>query len=226
MTEDIQSSIAGLKQHMIFLGTVVEESVTTAIKAVHTLDNELAERVLEGDKKINSLEVNVEELCLKILALHQPVASDLRFVITVLKINTDFERIGDLACKIADKVILVNRTKQAAGSSSPIIMPSEFDEMFETTQNMFTSCLDAFVSEDADLAHKVCLMDDAVDDAKRAIRLDLEELSKNKPELQPYLPMILSVARGLERISDHAAHIAEDIIYMLQGRIIRHEKSI
>lgn len=211
---------------MIFLGTVVEESVTIAIKAVRTLDNELAERVLEGDKKINSLEVNVEELCLKILALHQPVASDLRFVITVLKINTDFERIGDLACKIADKVILVNRTKQVVGSSSPIIMPSEFDEMFETTQSMFSSCLDAFVREDVDLAHKVCLMDDAVDDAKSAIRLDLEELSKNKPELQPYLPMILSVARGLERISDHATHIAEDIIYMLQGRIIRHDEDV
>lgn len=211
---------------MIFLGTVVEESVTTAIKAVHTLDNELAERVLEGDKKINSLEVNVEELCLKILALHQPVASDLRFVITVLKINTDFERIGDLACKIADKVILINRTKQVVGSSAPIIMPSEFDEMFASTQTMFTSCLDAFVREDADLAQKVCLMDDAVDDAKSAIRLDLEELSKNKPELQPYLPMILSVARGLERISDHATHIAEDIIYMLQGRIIRHDEGV
>ncbi len=226
MTEDIHSSIEGLKQHMIFLGTVVEESVTTAIKAIHNLDNELAVTVLNGDKKINTLEVDVEELCLKILALHQPVASDLRFVITVLKMNTDFERIGDLACKIADKVILVNGTRKVLGSTQQIIMPEKFDEMFTTTQNMFSACLDAFVQEDSDLAHKVCVMDDVVDDAKRAIRVELEEISKNKPDLQPYLPMILSVARGLERISDHATHIAEDIIYMLQGRIIRHEKSI
>ncbi|MDA3822360.1 MAG: phosphate signaling complex protein PhoU [Bacteroidales bacterium] len=226
MTEDIHSSIEGLKQHMIFLGTVVEESVTTAIKSVRSLDNELAVQVLNGDKKINSLEVDVEELCLKILALHQPVASDLRFVITVLKMNTDFERIGDLACKIADKVVLVNGTKRLLDSSLALIMPSKFDVMFDTTQTMFSSCLDAFVREDSDLAHKVCVMDDVVDNAKRAIRVELEEISKNQPELQPYLPMILSVARGLERISDHATHISEDIIYMLQGRIIRHEKTI
>jgi phosphate transport system protein len=226
VTEDIHSSIEGLKQHMIFLGTVVEESVTTAIKSVRSLDNELAVQVLNGDKKINSLEVDVEELCLKILALHQPVASDLRFVITVLKMNTDFERIGDLACKIADKVVLVNGTKRLLDSSLALIMPSKFDVMFDTTQTMFSSCLDAFVREDSDLAHKVCVMDDVVDNAKRAIRVELEEISKNQPELQPYLPMILSVARGLERISDHATHISEDIIYMLQGRIIRHEKTI
>lgn len=226
MTKDIKSSIEGLKQHMIFLGTVVEESVTTCINAVRTLDNDLAVKVLNGDKKINSLEVDVEELCLKILALHQPVASDLRFVITVLKMNTDFERIGDLACKIADKVTLVNGTKKITGSSLRSIMPHKFDEMFEATQAMFSSCLDAFVKEDSDLAHKICIMDDVVDDAKRAIRLELEEISNNRPELQPYLPMILSIARGLERIGDHSTHIAEDIIYMLQGKIIRHDNEL
>ena len=223
MTENIKSSIEGLKQHMIFLGTVVEESVTTCIKAVRTLDNDLAVQVLNGDKKINSLEVDVEELCLKILALHQPVASDLRFVITVLKMNTDFERIGDLACKIADKVILVNSTKKIIGSSPQSIMPEKFDEMFEATQAMFTSCLDAFIREDSDLAYKICIMDDVVDDAKQAIRLELEEISKKSSDLQLYLPMILSVARCLERIGDHSTHIAEDIIYMLQGRIVRHD---
>lgn len=226
MTTDIHSSIDTLKQHLLYLGTVVEEGIKNSIKAFRTMDPVLAAHIQEADTKINALEVNVEEDCLKILALHQPVASDLRFVVTALKMNRELERIGDLACKVADKVIHLVSAKENGSNPSSIVIPADFEPMFVTTLQMFGQCLDAFVHEDSDLAYRICLQDDTVDAAKRTIRHELEQIVSNDPHQQVYLPLLLSIARGMERIADHTTNTAEDIIYMLQGRIVRHEQVI
>ena len=226
MTTDIHSSINTLKQHLIYLGTVVEEGLKNSIKAFHTFDATLAAEIQEADSKVNALEVNVEEDCLKILALHQPVASDLRFVVTSLKMNRELERIGDLACKVADKVILLAAAMKHDKNPNKVTIPVDFDPMFDTTLDMFSNCLDAFVNEDSDLAYRICLQDDEVDEAKRNIRKQIEEIVKNDSAQQVYRPLLLSVARGMERIADHTTNTAEDIIYMLQGRIVRHEENI
>ncbi|MEN8257129.1 MAG: phosphate signaling complex protein PhoU [Thermodesulfobacteriota bacterium] len=226
MTSDIHSSIDTLKQHLIYLGTVVEEGIKNSIKAFHTFDATLAAEIQKADSKINALEVNVEEDCLKILALHQPVASDLRFVVTALKMNRELERIGDLACKVADKVILLDAARKHDKNPSNITIPADFEQMFSTTLSMFSSCLDAFVNEDSDLAYRICLLDDEVDEAKRTIRKELDEIVAHDQKQRVYLPMLLSIARGTERIADHTTNTAEDIIYMLQGRIVRHEEAI
>ncbi len=223
MTTDIRSSIETLKQHLIYLGTVVEEGIKNSIKAVRTLDPVLAAEVQAADSKINALEVNVEEDCLKILALHQPVASDLRFVVTALKMNRELERIGDLAVKVADKVILLNTVQKHDVNPDMIIVPADFEPMFATTLSMFSQLLDAFVNEDSDLAYRILIQDDEVDTAKRHIRKQLDEIARKDPKQQVYHTLLLSIARGLERIADHTTNTAEDIIYMLQGRIVRHE---
>jgi phosphate transport system protein len=227
MTTDIQTSLLKLKQHIIFLGTIVEENLRNSIKSVSELDQRLARNVQYADSKINSIEVDVEEECLKILALHQPVASDLRLVVTVLKINTTLERIGDIASKIADKVLLITNDLQMESKPDKMpIYPAELEPMSTKTMEMFSQALNAFVDEDSDLAYRVRLADDQVDEAKSKIRDQLEKIVYDNPEQRPYLPILLSVARGLERIADHSTNIAEDIIYMLQGRIIRHDSDI
>ncbi len=224
MTTDIHSSIDTLKQHLLYLGTVVEEGIKNSITSVRTLDAVLAAQVQEADSKINALEVDVEEDCLKILALHQPVASDLRFVVTSLKMNRELERIGDLASKVADKVILLDSAKGQENNPPVITIPADFEPIFATTLKMFSYCLDAFINEDSDLAYRICLMDDEVDTAKRNVRKQLEDIVAHDPNQQVYGPLLLSIARGMERIADHTTNTAEDIIYMLQGRIVRHEQ--
>ena len=222
MTSDIQTNIDKLKQTIVFLGTVVEESLLTCIRAATTLDSDLAESVHQADEKINAIEVDVEETCLKILALHQPVASDLRFVVSVLKINTDLERIGDLACKIADKVIFINQARRNGHNGSEVIIPDDFPTIFSQTKAMFSQCLDAFVNVDSDLAYRVLLADDDVDDSKQRIRDQLELIVADNPDQQPYYSLLLSIARRFERIADHTTNISEATIYMMKGRIIRH----
>jgi len=226
VTTSIHSSIHILKQHLLYLGTVVEEGIKNSIRAVQTLDAVLAAEIQAADAKINSLEVDIEEDCLKILALYQPVASDLRFVVTALKMNRELERIGDLASKVADKVILIDTARKHEKNPDTVIIPRDFEPMFATTLLMFSQCLDSFVNEDAALSHHICELDDEVDAAKRNIRKQLQEIVDKDFSQQVYQPLLLSIARGLERIADHTTNAAEDIIYMLQGRIVRHEHVI
>ncbi len=226
MTTDIHSSIDTLKQHLLYLGTVVEEGIKNSIKAFRTMDPVLAAEVQEADSKINALEVDVEEDCLKILALHQPVASDLRFVVTALKMNRELERIGDLACKVADKVILIDTANKHEKNANTIIIPADFEPIFAMTLLMYSECLDAFINEDSDMAHRICIQDDEVDTAKRNIRKQLDEIVQADPNQRIYHPLLLSIARGMERIADHTTNTAEDIIYMLRGRIVRHDRSL
>ena len=223
MAKNIHTEIEKLKNQIVYLGTAVQENMQKSVKALWGKNPEMARQVIDRDKgEIDSFEINVEEECLRLLALHQPVAGDLRFIVTVLKINNDLERIGDLAAKIADKVLLLYAVDPVRFASDTMQIPEMFNAMFEKTVWMFHNTMDAFVNEDTDLAYKVCLEDDEVDRAKGEIRTQMEEIILHDPTQHVYLAKLISVARSLERIADHCTNICEDIIYMAQGRIVRH----
>ncbi|MDD5757716.1 MAG: phosphate signaling complex protein PhoU [Desulfobulbaceae bacterium] len=212
-----------LKQRLLQLGSEVENNLIKAEKALINFDPKLAAEIVSADVGIDDLEISVEEKCMQIFARHQPVAGDLRFVVTVLKINNDLERIGDLAAKIADRILLLARKEYVPFSSQQTAQfPEQFRQMFAESIKMVKMSLDSFVDMDADLAYKVRLWDDQVDEAKKAIRVQIEAIIQSDSSQQQYLGMLLSVSRSLERIADHATHIAEDVIYMLQGLIVRH----
>lgn len=223
MASDIRKELKKVKKRILFLGTAVENNLQKAIRALQNNDVNLAHEVKQSDLEIDKTEVSLEDQCLEVLALHQPVAGDLRFLVTVLKINIDLERIGDLAVKIADKVLLLSFSqKKIYSHKEHSFIFEKLNDMFNSTTWMLNRCLDAFSQENADLAFRVILKDDEVDEAKNMIRSLLEESIQNDPQKNSYLGMLLSVSRSLERIADHATNICEDIIYMLEGKIVRH----
>ncbi|MFU8819650.1 MAG: phosphate signaling complex protein PhoU [Desulfurivibrio sp.] len=206
------------------LATLIEENLQRAVKALLEKDAAAARLVVRLDKEeIDRLEILLEEECLRVMALYHPVAGDLRFLVTVLKINGDLERIGDLAAKIADKVLQISDLDTEVYDTAGMMIPEIFQSMYEKTMGMLKSTMDAFHNEDIDLAYKVCLTDDEVDTDKRAIREELEEIIAHNPAQHVYLAKLLGVARSLERIADHCTNICEDIIYMAQGKIVRHK---
>jgi len=223
VASDIRKELDKVKKRILFLGSAVETNLHKAIRALQHNDVELAHEVKESDLEIDKTEVSLEDQCLEVLALHQPVAGDLRFLVTVLKINIDLERIGDLAVKIADKVLLLSFSqKRVYSDKEHAFIFDKLTGMFNSTTWMLNKCLDAFSQEDADLAFRVILADDEVDKAKNMIRSLLEETIQEDPQKNSYLGMLLSISRSLERIADHATNICEDIIYMLEGKIVRH----
>jgi len=223
VASDIRKELKKVKKRILFLGTAVENNLQKAIRALQNNDVNLAHEVKQSDLEIDKTEVSLEDQCLEVLALHQPVAGDLRFLVTVLKINIDLERIGDLAVKIADKVLLLSFSqKKIYSHKEHSFIFEKLNDMFNSTTWMLNRCLDAFSQENADLAFRVILKDDEVDEAKNMIRSLLEESIQNDPQKNSYLGMLLSVSRSLERIADHATNICEDIIYMLEGKIVRH----
>ena len=216
----LDREIDGLKRHVLALSAIVEENVTKAMKAVMERDNVLAEMVMRSDRQVDEIEVEVEEECLKILALHQPVALDLRFIIAVLKLNNDLERIGDLAVNIAEQVRpLCDRER--------ITLPIDLGPIARRTQVMLREVLDALVNKDPDAARRVCAADDEVDDLHHEISSRVRDLLIDASSIDDVavLVHILSVSRCLERVADLATNIAEDIIYMTEGDIIRHGHS-
>ena len=223
MAGNIRTEIENLKNQIVYLGTAVQENMQKSVKALWEKNPDLARQVIATDKdEIDSMEISVEEECLRLLALHQPVAGDLCFIVTVLKIDNDLERIGDLAAKIADKVILLHDIDPVKFTSDTMRIPEMFNSMFAKTISMFQNTMEAFINEDTDLAYKVCLMDNEVDRDKAFIRAEMEEIIMHDPAQQVYLAKLISVARSMERIADHCTNICEDIIYMAQGRIVRH----
>jgi phosphate transport system protein len=211
----LQRDIERLNKTVISLGTLVEERFRLAVKAIECRDPELARKVIEGDFEIDQREVDLEEDCLKILALHQPVADHLRYIIAVLKLNNDLERIGDLAVNIAERAEAV---AQAGATQNPF----DYCVMVERTGEMLSNSLDALVNRDLNLALQVCAADDDVDVIKTAIQNQFaEEIRKDRNDVDSLISFYL-VSRHLERIADHATNIAEDIIYMITGEIHRH----
>jgi len=212
----MQREIEKLKKKILTLGAKVEESVQKAVRAIREKDADQARIIIEQDFDIDHMEVDVEEECLKILALYQPVATDLRFIVAVLKINNDLERIGDLAVNIAERAaFLATQTK--------IIYPLELDEMVQKTQSMLKRSLDALVNVDAGLAREVCADDDQVDAINRTMYNKVQDGIRAHPDQIEALIHFLSISRHLERIADHATNIGEDVIYMIEGEIVRHK---
>ncbi len=207
-----------LKKMVLSLAAHVEENVRNAVRAVNERDLALAHRTIEADHEIDIAEVNVEEECLKILALHQPVAHDLRYIVAMLKINRDLERIGDLAVSIAERGV------QMIAKAKP---KTTFDlgAMCAKCEKMVARSLDAMINRDANLARELWLSEDDQIDSMMAQAFDLVETEiREHPESTETLMNILSVARSLERIADHATNIAKDTIYMVEGEIVRHRK--
>lgn len=217
MPPRLQIEINNLKKQILSLGAMVEEQVNKAIKALETKDLDIAQGVIKIDKKVDEIEVEVEEECLKILALHQPVAVDLRFISAVIKINNDLERIGDEAVNIAERVIYL-------GSRPPLTVFFDYKEMSEKTVKMLKDSLDALVSLDIDLAYKVRLEDDDVDDFDRGFFDKIKEVIPENTERVGSLIHLFSISHHLERIADHATNIAEEVIYLIEGVIPRHKK--
>ena len=217
MSVHLQREIERVKKSILALCAIVEDQVQAAVRALLERDVELAHSVEQRDRDIDQREVEVEEECLKILALHQPVAIDLRFIVAAMKINNDLERIGDLAVNIARKAV-------SFAAEPPMAIALDIAGMWEKTHAMLRDSLDALVNLDAALAADVCRRDDEVDQIKHEIRAGAEEQIRREPERVRALMRLLAVSRNLERIADCATNIAEDVIYMSQGRIIRHNK--
>jgi len=219
MAKQLPRQLDGLKQKILFVGTLVEEAIAKAISALINRDRQMADNVIQSDDEIDRMEVDVEEECLKILALYQPVAADLRFVVAVLKINNDLERMGDLAKNIAKRVVFLSKAER-------FDLPVDFRDMAMRVKSMVKASLDALVRADTSLAQGVRLSDDEVDAQRRTIERQIEAQIAAHPDRTEGLMRLASVARHLERLADMATNIAEDVIYMVEGEIVRHHRSI
>ncbi|MBW1820867.1 MAG: phosphate signaling complex protein PhoU [Deltaproteobacteria bacterium] len=217
MTKHFQRELEKIKKKILSLGAMVEERVRMAIQAIEEFDGEIAKKIILSDHEIDEMEVEVEEECLKVMALHQPVAVDLRFLVAVIKINNDLERIGDQAVNIAQRVNTITKKER-----SDFVF--DYSLMAEKAEAMLRMSLDALVNLDDDLAFKVLLLDDEVDAInKEAYNLIKRAISEN-PDNVSYLINLLLISRHLERLADHATNIAEEVIYMIEGEIVRHAK--
>ena len=219
MSKHLRRDLEGLEKKLLYLAGQVEEAVRRSIAALLERRTETAEKVIVGDAEIDRREVELEEECLKALALHQPVATDLRFVTACLKIDNDLERIGDLAANVAKRVLSLT------GMPNSIPVPDRFRGMLDTCARMLRESIDAFVRGDADLARKVCEEDDRVDSDNRSIIQSLLREMHRDPTCIDQAVELVSISKSLERIADHATNIAEDVVYMVEGDIIRHQGS-
>lgn len=219
MAEHLRRDIENLKKQLLMVGARVETSVRDAASAIQQHDSAMAKLVIERDVLIDDIEVEVEEACLKILALHQPVAIDLRFIVAVLKINNDLERIGDLAVNVAERAVYL-------ADMPRLEFADELTDMANTAQSMLKNSLDALINHDSKLAQKVCEADDMVDEMNSQMYLKVQDAIMEKPDQFHHLINFLSASRHIERIADHTTNIAEDVIYMIEGRIIRHGSGI
>ena len=215
----LQRDIEKLKRRLLVLSTEVEEAVRQSIRALAERDASLARQVVEREIQTNSMEVDVEEDCLKILALHQPVAGDLRYIIAVLKMDRDLERIADLAAHIAERGLTLFEMPA-------LDIPFRLDEMGVKVQAMLKKALDAFVSLNTEAAHEVCAMDGEINAIKKDTFRQVRQAVMEVPQKFDPLMQVMHISRHLERMADHATNIAEDLIYLVEGRIVRHTPEV
>jgi len=215
MTKHFHRELEKIKKMILSLGALVEERVRMARTAIEEKDAVTAEKIIRNDFEIDEMEVEVEEECLKVLALHQPVAVDLRFLIAVIKINNDLERIGDQAVNIAQRITTI--AKQDFEN-----FVFDYSVMMEKAQVMLKMSLDALVNLDVDLALKVCMLDDDVDEKKNQAYDRIKQAMKTDPAHIGYYINLLLISRHVERLADHSTNIAEEVIYMIEGDIVRH----
>jgi phosphate transport system protein len=215
MSKHLERDLGSLQRDLLALAASVEEAIHTATRALRERDPDTAQDVIDGDKEIDQEENHIEEECLKLLALHQPVAVDLRRIAAALKINNELERMADLAEDIAERA--------AHLALLPAIhVPEGLQGMTDLTITMVRQSLDAFVNLDARQARRVCRLDDTVDRYNNDIIAELIALMRRSPEMVEPGLSLFSATRHLERIADHATNIAEDVVYLVEGVIIRH----
>jgi phosphate transport system protein len=217
MTKQFHQELSNIKKSVLSLGALVEERVRMAIHAVEDRDPDLAQQIIKLDYEIDEREVELEEECLKVLALHQPVAVDLRFLIAVIKINNELERIGDQAVNIAQRVSILAQRKS-------LHLFYDYSQMSEKVMSMLKMSLDSLVNLDESLAFKVLSLDDEVDHMKSVAYDQIKSEMKKHPEVIGYLINLFLISRHLERLADHTTNIAEEVIYLIEGEIIRHHK--
>lgn len=206
-----------IKREILELGGMVEVAINDAILALNNRRADLADMVISREDEINGKEVFIEEECLKVLALHQPVAADLRFIVVILKVNNDLERMGDFALNIAERA-------QFLSTHDPIPSPPDFIEVLpDVVRSMVRKALDSLVKLDVELAREVIGMDDFVDDMNRRMFTHVQELMRQDTDTIERAVHLLSSSRYMERIADLAVNIAEDVVFMVEARVVRHK---
>lgn len=215
MQRHFDQDLAHLKRQLLAMGSLVESQIEQALKALVDRDSDLAVSVIERDCDVNTLDVEIDDLCVQLLALQQPTARDLRFVTTGMKISSELERMGDLADNIAQRALELNVEPQL----KPYI---DIPRMANWTMRMVKECLDAFVNSDPILARKVCSDDDFVDDLNEQLFRELLSFMLENTSTITRAIRLTFVAKSLERIADHATNIGELVVYMVEGKNIRH----
>jgi phosphate transport system protein len=214
-----EEELAQLRAHVLEMGGLVEEQIAHAIRALTERDEQLARETMQRDHTVNRLDVEIDELCIRLLALRQPAARDLRLITTALKITTDLERIGDLASHTAERALELS-------AELPIKPYIDLPRMADLARGMVHQSLDAFVKEDANLALAVCASDDPLDKLHAQLFRELLSFMVEDPTTISRAMRLLFVSKALERIGDHATNIAEMVIFMVRGRSIRHLDAI
>jgi phosphate transport system protein len=215
MDTHFQKELAQLKENLLKMAALVEEAIRESIAALMNRDSEMIKRTLEKEDKINAMENAIDEMCLKLLVLRQPLATDLRFITSAMKIGTDLERMGDQAINIVERAAFLNQEPQI----KPYI---DIPRMAEIVQTMVKDVLNAFVNRDPKLARSVCERDDSVDGLKDQIFRELLTYMMSDPKTITRAVHLMIVSRCLERIADHATNIAEDVIFMVDALVIKH----
>jgi phosphate transport system protein len=215
MSKHLQRDIERLNQELLSISSMVEEMIDKATQALSERRYDLADQVVASDPFVDQHEVHVEEECLKMLALHQPVAVDLRRIATVMKVNNDLERIADLAVSIAQRA-------KAMDEFPAFPIPEQLPQMVVLATQMVRGAMDAFVNMDAAAARRIMAMDSSVDQYNRDLIGVLQALMQRRPELVAAAVHCFSAVRHIERIADHATNIAEDVVYLVEGDIVRH----
>jgi phosphate transport system protein len=214
-----QKELEELKKKLLMMASLVEEAINNAVQSIVRRDSELAQRTIAGEDRINNLDIEIEDYCLKLLALRQPMAADLRFITSAMKIVTDLERMGDQAVNIAERATSLNQEPQL----KPYI---DIPKMAEITQSMVRDVLDAFVNHDPKLARSVCERDDMVDGLNDQVFRELLTYMMSDPKTIPRAVHLMIVCRSLERIADHATNIGEDVIFMVDALVIKHHADV
>lgn len=215
MSKHLQTDLTYLEQELLAQSSMVEEMIRKAAKGLHERRADWAAEIIAKEPEVNRREIRIEEECLKLLALHQPVAVDLRRVTTVLKVNGELERIGDLASNIAERT-------QCLVQFPEFPIPAKLGEMVIAATTMVHDALDALVHQDAPKALSVCAQDDEVDELNDVLIRELRQAMKDQSEHVDPALHLFSATRQIERIADHATNIAEDVVYLVEGEILRH----
>ena len=210
-----EAELKGLHVKILEMGGLVEKQIADAVTAMINRDDEQARLIIERDHVVNRMDVDIDDLCIRLLALHQPAAGDLRLITTGLKITTDLERIGDMAVNMCERILELNREPQL----KPLI---DLPRMAEVAQHMLRESLDSFVREDVEIALTVCREDDIIDDLNSQLFRELLSYMAENPQTTSRAIRLLFIGKYLERIGDHATNIAEMVVFMVRGKSIRH----